>query len=103
MLGLIYLIKGNLEYSSYDFENEQKSLIIKKSEGSISKNQFLTLSPTLNNLHSVRANSDSLMLDVFMPNYSQSNPCTFYKIDGTNQVIPFYPDINFWQIPEDFL
>ena len=106
MIGLIYLISGEISYSNYSIlsQNSEKTYVKLVSNGNLRSSEFMTLAPKYQNLHKITATANSLLFDIFIPNYcSKKRPCTYYRQHSENELVKFSPELNFWEIPFEIL
>ena len=100
MLGFFYLITGEITLTNYNKKSEKNyRLTVEKTQNSIVKGPFLSfLTPTHNNLHTIKALSNCLIFDIFMPSYSWHNPCTYYRKLTESQFIQYFPNLDMQEI-----
>lgn len=81
MIAMSYLLKGTIHCRNADIISVKRTHIEAREVRNevINGPSLLTLTPEAGNLHSLTAREDCILLDVFLPNYSDSRDCTFFK------------------------
>jgi predicted metal-dependent enzyme (double-stranded beta helix superfamily) len=102
MLGISYILKGEVSYSTYDIPLHQNTDKHKPFPTIKSKSPLLmAFTPNKNNLHSIKAEINSILFDIFIPSYGLERYCTYYKITRSNTIEPYMPLLNFRESPYD--
>ena len=81
MIALSYLLKGTIHCRNVDILSVRRSYFeaVEVRNEVVNGPSLLTLTPDAGNLHSLAAREDCILLDVFLPNYSDTRDCTFFK------------------------
>ena len=101
MLGIVYLMHGNISYSGYNilYQNLEYTSVEKIQNGTSSAPLIMPLTSSLGNLHSIKANTNSIIFDIFMPNYAfPERLCTFYKETSQNKLVVDDPILDFYEV-----
>jgi hypothetical protein len=101
MIGFTVLLKGSVRYRNISIASSEGGLLAFRQDKSseLSAPGVLVLTPNIGNIHEIYASENTLILDIFVPNYSSTRNCTFFKQVSqvgdyvTLRVIP-PPDIN---------
>ncbi|CAG9321022.1 unnamed protein product [Blepharisma stoltei] len=99
MIGITYLIFGEISLINRDIISINSSGIVTtrvlKEEVAVGP-QIFYLTANSGNLHEIHAHEDSLILDIFLPSYSEDErPCTYYKEIRPNLLIRYNPNLFF--------
>jgi hypothetical protein len=85
MTAFTYLMRGSIQVVSFDRVQQMFPGLLK---GRLAQNATVTspavlhLSHEKGNLHEILALEPTIFLDIFMPFYSDSRPCTYFKMMG---------------------
>ena len=83
MTGVIYCINGDINIEGYNLLEETSSdgnlLIQKVADTRLRTGELATLTPLRSNIHALKANSFTVLLDVFTPPYSAGNRLSAYR------------------------
>lgn len=81
MIGMTRLIHGHISYRSMDILSSTAGLSEAKLQtaGEAQHSALLWLTPSCGNIHEIQAIQSSVLLDLFIPNYSSSRVCTYFE------------------------
>jgi hypothetical protein len=81
MVGFTVLLQGSVRYRSLSIASSEGGLLTCRQDNSseLSAPGVLVLTPNIGNIHEIYANENTLILDIFVPNYSNTRNCTFYS------------------------
>lgn len=81
MIGIARLFNGRVRYRNLDIVSSTGGLSEAKltAQGEASGPNLLLLTPNKGNIHEIEALEDSIMLDLFLPNYGKSRICTYFE------------------------
>jgi hypothetical protein len=81
MIGMTRLFQGRLAYRCMDILSCSAGISEAKvqSAGEVQDSGLLWLTPNRGNIHEIEALQDSVLLDLFLPNYSSSRVCTYFQ------------------------
>jgi len=81
MIGMTRLIHGHIAYRTMDILSSSAGLSKAKLQaaGEAQDSALLWLTPSCSNIHAIQAVQDSVLLDLFLPNYSNSRICTYFE------------------------
>lgn len=106
MIGFTRLFHGQVTYRSMDILSSSAGISEAKVQGlgAIQDSALLWLTPNHGNIHEIAAVTDSVLLDVFLPNYSSSRVCTYFeemRVQGDRVTLRrlMQPDIPCQELP----
>lgn len=81
MIGMTRLFQGRLAYRSMDILSWSLGVSTAQvlAAGEVQDSALLWLTPNRGNIHEIEALQDSVLLDLFLPNYSSSRVCTYFQ------------------------
>lgn len=81
MIGIARLFNGRVRYRNLDIVSSTGGLSEAKviAQGVATGPNLLLLTPNKGNIHEIEALEDSVMLDLFLPNYGKSRICTYFE------------------------
>jgi len=81
MIGVARLFNGCVRYRNLDIVSSTGGISEAKvvAEGAASGPNMLLLTPNRGNIHELEALEDSMLLDLFLPNYGKSRICTYFE------------------------
>lgn len=81
MIGMTRLFHGSLYYRNLDIVSSTNGISEAKvvSQGTVSGVATFQLTPNRGNIHEIEAVEDSVLLDLFLPNYGKSRICTYFQ------------------------
>ena len=89
MLAMTKVLQGRLKFKFADLTKRERDNVFSYqvvSVGEVSAPGVLALTPAMSNLHQFVAMENTVMLDVFMPNYSPIRDVTYFLEISENQV-----------------
>lgn len=103
MIGITFLLTGRISYRNFDkISTDDFGVIttITTRQGDAIGPQILALTANKGNLHEIRAHENSIILDIFLPSYSEDErPCTYYKEIRENILERSNPKLLFRGLP----
>lgn len=102
MLGITFVLSGRIQYRNFDIVSREETFfnLAVSMEGQAKGQEILYLTGKKGNLHQIQALENSVILDVFIPSYSEvERPCTYYREIGPNRVETFIPGMRFRSLP----
>lgn len=87
MIGLSVLLFGQVTYRNLSIVSVEREKIFTKQviSDSLVAPGCLILTPSFGNIHEIYAVENSVVLDIFVPNYSSTNCCNFYLQDSQSE------------------
>ena len=81
MIGMTRLFQGRIAYRSMDILSCSLDVSTAQvlTSGEVQDSALLWLTPNRGNIHEIEALQDSVLLDLFLPNYSASRVCTYFQ------------------------
>jgi len=81
MIGFSVVLYGQVRYRNLSIVSTEGGRVLAKQviASSLDAPGCLILTPAHGNIHEVYATQNSVILDIFVPNYSSSRCCSFYK------------------------
>ena len=94
MTALTRVLRGKLRYKLADMQGKEDTDVYRIREvrsGEVAAPDTFTLTPESGNLHQFEALESTVILDIFIPNYSELRDVTYFEEVSADQVSPTKP------------
>mmetsp|Transcript_34242 Transcript_34242/g.59942 ORF Transcript_34242/g.59942 Transcript_34242/m.59942 type:complete len:114 (-) Transcript_34242:4680-5021(-) len=105
MAGFTKAVVGSIHYKSVDIEQnefDQTYQVSNMTSGILTAPDVMTISPRTGNIHELKFIENTIMFDIFIPNYGEGRDCNYYSFLPNSKaalVKDNEPNINFREHP----
>jgi hypothetical protein len=105
MAGFTKAVVGSILYKSVDIESHEsgESFAVRNiTDGVLIAPDVMTISPRAGNIHELTFTENTVMFDIFIPNYGEGRDCCYYSFQSTSKAVVSRtdePHMNFREHP----